>query len=51
MSDALTPEEERDALAAELALGVLAGPERAAALRCNCPIPLSRAWCRTGKRG
>lgn len=39
MSDALTPEEERDALAAELALGVLAGPERAAALRLQLSDP------------
>jgi anti-sigma-K factor RskA len=33
MDDALTPEEERSALAAELALGLLDGDERAAALR------------------
>jgi anti-sigma-K factor RskA len=33
MDDVLTPEEERSALAAELALGLLEGDERAAALR------------------
>ncbi|NWK96451.1 hypothetical protein DM806_12425 [Sphingobium lactosutens] len=39
MTDPLTPEEERDALAAELALGVLAGAERTAALRLRLSDP------------
>lgn len=39
MADPLTPQEERDALAAELALGVLTGSERAEALRLQLSDP------------
>lgn len=39
MDEPLTPQEERDALAAELALGVLTGEERAAALRLRLSDP------------
>ena len=39
MSDALTPEQERDALAAELVLGVLEGEDRARALRLKLADP------------
>ncbi len=48
MDEPLNPQEERDALAAELALGVLTGDERAAALRLQLSDPefagLARAW-------
>jgi anti-sigma-K factor RskA len=39
MDEPLSPEQERDALAAELALGVIEGPDRAAALRLRLADP------------